>query len=234
MNYDGTLVDFVSNPKAAAPDPDLLAVLQQLSADPANHVAVVSGRPRAQLEGWLGHLHLTLVAEHGVWIRPPGEPWRMLVPARNDWKDQIRPILQLYADRLPGAFVEEKEFSLVLHYRRSDPELASQRAKELCDDLADFTRNSEVQVLRGHKVVEVRHVAAHKGIVVTTWVPEIQPDFLLAIGDDWTDEDLFQSLPPDAVSIRVGLAQTAARYHLPHPRAVRLLLQSLAAAGTPS
>jgi len=232
LDYDGTLVEFVSNPKAAAPDPELLAVLQQLTADPANRVAVVSGRPRAQLEGWLGHLHLTLVAEHGVWIRPPGEPWRMLVPARNDWKDQIRPILQIYADRLPGAFVEEKEFSLVLHYRRSDPELASQRAKELCDDLADFTRNIEVQVLRGHKVVEVRHVAAHKGIVATTWVPEIHPDFLLAIGDDWTDEDLFQSLPSDAVSIRVGLAQTAARYYLPHPRAVRLLLQSLAAAGT--
>lgn len=236
LDYDGTLVELKRDATACQPDAELRQLLSTLASDPANAVAIVSGRVRADLERWLGDLPLTLVAEHGVWLRPPGEAWRMLLPVRGEWKDQIRPILQLYADRLPGAMVEEKEFSLVFHFRRSDAELASQRAKELCDDLADFTRNIEVQVLRGHKVVEVRHVNAHKGSILSAWLAEKRADFWLAIGDDWTDEDLFQALPAGAVSIRVGMGITGATYHLAHPRAVRQFLGSLIGqnAGTPS
>lgn len=233
LDYDGTLVNLVSNPRAAAPDPELRTLLRALADDPANRVAIVSGRRRVELESWLGDLPLTLVAEHGIWVRPPGEPWRMLVPARAEWKESLRSILQLYADRLPGAQVEEKEFSLVFHYRRADPDQAQQRAKELCDDLADYTRNIEVQVLQGHKVIEVRHAGAHKGTILSTWLAERCPDFLLAVGDDWTDEDLFHALPPNGVSIRVGLGPTVASYYLPHPPAVRQLLQSLLTAALP-
>ncbi len=231
LDYDGTLREFVPQPEAAAPDAELRALLRVLAADPGNRVAIVSGRIRVQLEAWLGDLPLTLVAEHGIWMRPPGEPWRMLVPAHGEWKEQIRPILQLYADRLPGATLEEKEFSLVLHYRRADPELATHRAQELCDDLADYTRNIDVQVLRGHKVLEVRHAGANKGTILVAWQGEQAPEFLLAIGDDWTDEDLFRALPNEAISVRVGLAVTAAKHYLPHPRAVRQLLRALADAG---
>jgi len=66
--------------------------------------------------------------EHGVWLRPRGAEWRMLKTMTADWKERVRPILQLYVDRLPGALLEEKEFSLAWHYRRADPEQASRRA----------------------------------------------------------------------------------------------------------
>ena len=75
----------------------------------------------------------------------------------NDWKERVRPILQLFVDRLPGALLEEKEFSLAWHYRRADPEQASLRAKELLDDLTGYTRNIDVQVFEGNKVIEVRN-----------------------------------------------------------------------------
>jgi trehalose 6-phosphate synthase/phosphatase len=135
--------------------------------------------------------------------------------------------LQLYVDRLPGALLEEKEFSLSWHYRGADPEQGSVRAKELLDDLADYTRNIDVQVLEGKKVVEIRNSGVNKGNAALEWLKEPAPDFVLGIGDDWTDEDLFRVLPATAFSIRVGVAETAARFYLNNPAAVRRLLRDL-------
>jgi trehalose 6-phosphate synthase/phosphatase len=233
LDYDGTLVPFVDHPKHARPDKELLVLLADLSADPASELAIVSGRKRADLEEWFGHLNLTLIAEHGVWLRPRGDAWRPLKTLTTEWKDRIRPILQVYVDRLPGAILEEKEFALAWHYRRADPEQATMRAKELLDDLADYTRNIDVQVLEGNKVLEVRNTGVTKGTAALEWLTSHSPEFIMAIGDDWTDEDLFRSLPPSAFTVRVGLAATAARYYLASHTAVRRMLRSLAE-GAPS
>jgi trehalose 6-phosphate synthase/phosphatase len=227
LDYDGTLVPFVDDPKLAQPDAELLDLLNGLSADPANEVVIVSGRPRADLEAWFGQLPVGLVAEHGVWLRPRGGEWRMLKALTTEWKERVRPILQLYVDRLPGALLEEKEFSLAWHFRKADSEQASQRAKELLDDLSGFTRNIDVQVLEGNKVLEVRNTGVSKGTAALEWLAGQRPGFILAIGDDWTDEDLFRALPPAAYSVRVGLARTAARYYLHNHTAVRRLLREL-------
>jgi trehalose 6-phosphate synthase/phosphatase len=179
------------------------------------------------LEEWFGKLPVGLVAEHGVWLRKKDADWHLMRAVTTEWKDRVRPILQLYVDRLPGAMLEEKEFSLVWHYRRADPEQASLRAQELLDDLAGYTRNIDVQVLEGNKVLEVRNTGVTKATAAHDWLARLEPDFILAIGDDWTDEDLFRSLPPTAVSVRVGLANTAARYYLGSHTAVRRLLREL-------
>jgi trehalose 6-phosphate synthase/phosphatase len=228
LDYDGTLVPFVDSPGLALPDPELLELLSALSADPANQLAVVSGRMRHDLEAWFGHLPVALVAEHGIWLRPKNGDWRMLKTISTEWKERVRPILRLYVDRLPGALLEEKEFSLAWHYRRADPDQASLRAKELLDDLAGYTRNIDVQVLQGHKVLEVRNTGVTKGTAAMEWLADQSPEFILAIGDDWTDEELFRMLPSTAFSVRVGLAQTAARYHLGSHTAVRRILRELA------
>lgn len=227
LDYDGTLVPFFGDPTMARPDQELLDLLAGLSADPTTELVIVSGRPRRDLEEWFGALPIDLIAEHGVWLRLKGGQWRMLRPMTAEWKERIRPILQLYVDRLPGALLEEKEFSLAWHYRQADPELASLRAKELLDDLAGYTRNIDVQVLEGDKVLEVRNTGATKGTAAMEWVEGCVPDFILAVGDDWTDEDLFRALPSTAFSVRVGLANTAARYHLGNQSAVRRLLREL-------
>jgi trehalose 6-phosphate synthase/phosphatase len=142
----------------------------------------------------------------------------------------VRPILQLYVDRLPGAWLEEKEFSLAWHYRRADLEQASRRARELLDALAGFTRNIDVQVLEGNKVLEVRNSGVSKGTAAMEWLKGLEADFILAIGDDWTDEDLFRALPTTAYSVRVGLANTAARYYVSNHTAVRRVLRELSQA----
>jgi trehalose 6-phosphate synthase/phosphatase len=227
LDYDGALVPFVENPKLARPDPELLGLLSRLGADPANEVVIISGRPRYDLEEWFGKLPVALVAEHGVWLRRQNADWKMLKTITAEWKERVRPILQLYVDRLPGALLEEKEFSLAWHYRRADPEQASLRAKELLDDMAGFTRNIDVQVLEGNKVIEVRNTGVNKGTAAIEWLNSHAPDFILGIGDDRTDEDLFRALPPAAYTVRVGLANTTARFFLGSQNAVRRLLREL-------
>jgi hypothetical protein len=94
----------------------------------------------------------------------------MLKTMTNEWKERVRPILQLFVDRLPGALLEEKEFSLAWHYRRADPEQASLRAKELLDDLTGYTRNIDVQVFEGNKVIELRNSGINKGTAALEWL----------------------------------------------------------------
>jgi trehalose 6-phosphate synthase/phosphatase len=230
LDYDGTLVPFAKQPEAALPGAELLAALERIGADPRTDLVVVSGRPRNVLDQWFAGLPLSLVAEHGAWIRrDPDAPWRLIKPLRADWKEGLLPILKLAADRLPGAFVEEKEFSLVWHYRRADPELASIREKELTDSLVQMTANMDVTVVQGHRIVEVRNAGVSKGNAALE-VLSNEHDFVLAIGDDSTDEDMFRVLPESSYSIRVGLVGTHARFNVPGSRDVHRLVWRLAEA----
>lgn len=227
LDYDGTLVPFVEDPKQARPDAELMDLLRGLGAVAGNEVVIVSGRPRRDLEEWFGQLPVGLIAEHGVWLRPRGGEWRMLKALTTEWKERVRPILQAYVDRLPGALLEEKDFSLAWHYRGVDPEEGSRRSRELLGALAGFTRNIDVQVLEGNKVLEVRNTGVNKGTAAMEWLGSLGAEFVLAIGDDCTDEDLFRTLPSTAYSVRIGLANTAARFHLSSQMSVRRILREL-------
>lgn len=228
LDYDGTLMAFSADPQEVRPSTQVLELLVRLCADPRNDVVVVSGRDRATLDLWLGSLPIGLIAEHGVWVRYPGEDWAMTQPLSNEWKANITPVLELYADRLPGAFVEEKDYSLVWHYRAADPELGSQRSQELLDHLVNFTANIDVQILQGHKVIEVKSGGVNKGSTGLLWMQRETYEFVMAIGDDWTDEYLFAALPTTAYTVRVGLAESKARFNLHSPVEVLELLETLA------
>jgi trehalose 6-phosphate synthase/phosphatase len=227
LDYDGTLVPFKPEPQDAKPDRDLLALLQTLSENPRNTVVLVSGRDKETLARWFARTPLHLVAEHGTWIKEnPGE-WEMLKPQPREWKDRIIPILEQYADRLPGSFIEAKEYSVVWHYRNAHPEQAQLLAGELTDHLVTFTANIDVQVLQGKKVIEVRNAGTHKGVAARHWMSKMEYEFVLGIGDDWTDEDLFKVLPESAYSIKVGVANSHARFNLRGIDDVLDLLRSL-------
>jgi len=132
----------------------------------------------------------------------------------DNWKPSIISILQQYADRLPGAHLEEKEYSVCWHYRTADPEQSPQMARELTDHLVSYTANINLQVLRGNKVIEVRTIGTDKGQAALYWLSKHNVDFILAIGDDITDENIFSRLPETAHTFRVGITNTHARYNL--------------------
>jgi trehalose 6-phosphate synthase/phosphatase len=168
-----------------------------------------------------------LVAEHGVLIKEREGDWQLIKPLKADWMPLLLPILNVYADRLPGSFVEEKEFSIVWHYRSSDPELASVLVKELTDDLIHFTANIDVQILQGSKVVEIRNAGVNKATAGMYFLSKDKFDFVLAIGDDLTDEDLFKVLPQEAYSIKIGISPSYAKYNIHNQMEVRKLIEEI-------
>jgi len=233
LDYDGTLIPFSERPQEAKPGEELVGLLSQLAKSPENELVLISGRDKYTLEKWFGDLHIGLVAEHGAWIKEKGGDWETIEPLRNNWKEEVRPILELYVDRTPGSLIEEKEFSLVWHHRKADSALGALRARELVSDLQKLTANLNLQVLEGSKVVEVKNAGIDKGRAALRWISSEDWDFILAIGDDWTDEDVFRVLPATAWSIKVGFAASAAKYNLSSPSQVRYLLTEMAEGPNP-
>jgi len=191
-------------------------------------VVVISGRSRATLDAWFGSLDVVLIAEHGVWVRQ-GEEWERTESIGSEWKEEIRPLLELYVDRTPGSFIEEKDFSLVWHYRNADPRLASIRARELKDALLSMTANLNLGVMEGSKVLEIKDAVINKGRSALRCMSWEDWDFILAVGDDRTDEDMFAVLPAWAYSIKVGLGLSRARFSMGSHHEVRGLLGELVA-----
>ena len=214
LDYDGTLTPLVPDPASARPDAQLSALLRQLAADRKNSVVITSGRERRTLELWLGDIPLGFVAEHGAWIRFARQQWQRAKAPSNPWIPEILAVFETFADRLPGSFIEEKEESIAWHYRMADPEQAELRAPELVDHLMNLTGKTDLQIVQGKRVVEVRRAGLDKGTAASFWLNDRAYDFVLAIGDDTTDEDLFKALPASAVTIRVGMVGTQAQYNI--------------------
>jgi len=228
LDYDGTLVPFADRPEDAVPGDEILEILRKISDDDKNYVIIISGRDRKTLQKLFGNFNVGFIAEHGVHIKEKdgdGE-WRQIRKLDTKWKPKILSILQDYVDRVPYSFIEEKDFSVVWHYRKSDVELASQKAKELRDEIINFTANLDVQVLQGSKVIEVRNGGVNKGSAAMQFMND-DYDFVLAIGDDWTDEDLFKILPKDAYTIKVGMFLSYSRFNLHNHLEVVKLLKKL-------
>lgn len=228
LDYDGTLMGFREDPTTVRPDDDLLRLLADLAADGRNTVVVLSGRDPATLFGWLGDLPVSLVAEHGVWLKEPRHDWGMIVAASSEWKDRIRPVLDIWVDRTPGSFVEEKDFSLAWHFRGVAAELAKRRLAELTDAIGGVAADLGLSLLAGNKVLEIRNQNVDKGKAAFRWIGSGDYDFILAAGDDATDEDLFEAAPPGAWTIKIGSGASSATFALAGSDELRLLLRSLA------
>jgi len=227
LDYDGTLVEFVPRPEQAQPDQELLALLKSLANNSRNRLVIISGRDKGTLAQWFKGLDVALVAEHGAWMKEKGRRWEATEPLRNDWQDAVRPILELYVDRTPGSFVEEKDFSMVWHCRRTAPELADVRTQELRDAILNLTANLDVGVFEGSDILEIKPVGVNKGRATEIWLAKQNWDFVLATGDDYTDEDMFAALPAWAHSVKVGRSISKARFNVNSVAEVRLLLKDL-------
>jgi trehalose 6-phosphate synthase/phosphatase len=233
LDYDGTLVPFAATPDLARPDPGLVTLLGSVAARPDTEVHVVSGRARDALEHWLGHLPVWLHAEHGFWSRAPdSREWVPAAEPGGSWREPVLAILRDITARTPGSLIETKAAAIAWHYRMSDPEIGARRANELRVYLNQVLSNQPVEILPGHRLLEIRPYGIHKGRIVAQVSSErLANTAVLAIGDDRTDEDLFEALPPEAITIRVGPGPTRARFRMDGIGAVRELLQTLVDSG---
>ena len=237
LDYDGTLVPLADKPQEAEPPADVVHLLTGLAANPRNRVALISGRQAVTLNQWFGAIEgIWLFAEHGAELRPGHSGlWEPLRPQiSTEWKSTVMPILEHFVDRTPGSFVEEKKYSVVWHYRTAEPEFGAWLANELVSMLEAMLAETELRAFRGEKIVEIKPVWASKREslerLLATW-PE--PDFLLAAGDDRTDEDLFEFAPEGAWTIHVGSQPTRAAFAVLDFESMRTLLGTFLDTGSP-
>jgi trehalose-phosphatase len=241
FDYDGTLTAIRKLPSAAVPSQPMLEALRLLAADPRNHVWVISGRDQPTLERWLGNIpNLGLSAEHGCFVRQPGQQWvNLLEQGDFSWKKEVSEIFDYYTERTQGSFIEHKSSSITWHYRLADPAYGEFQAKECQNHLENAVLSKlPIEILVGKKNLEVRPVNINKGGVVNRLVGDLVEqakennsenvcEFLICAGDDKTDEDMFRALRrdrrlaniPDVYCVTIGEAnkKTAANWHVPSP-----------------
>lgn len=226
LDYDGTLTGFHKDPQMAKPNEELYSIIDQLLADKKNTVVIISGRDKETLTNWFSHFKsLAFIAEHGVWNRNPNEDWKMTERIDKGWMEIVKPILEDYTVRTPRTFIETKNYSLVWHYRDADPDLGTLRSWELKDDLKILVTNLNLEIMDGDKVIEIKNSGVNKGRAALSKMGNNQYDFILAMGDDWTDEYTFSAMPDNAFTIKVGRKNTQAKYFVEDVPDVRNLLK---------
>jgi len=199
LDYDGTLVPSMSI--QTNPTREVLSVLDKLSKDPKNIVYIVSGRGRTVLHEWFsGCKQLGLKAEHGFFTRENADAaWTVLRTDENfGWMSVAKNIIEEYTETTDGSYIEEKESAIVWHYRDVGTDFGGFQAKELLDHLEGVLANEPVEVVGGKGIIEVKPQGVSKGLSAENLIAAVAklkgggPDFLLCIGDDRSDEEMFQ------------------------------------------
>tara|TARA_R110002012_G_scaffold322108_1_gene555911 strand:+ start:20755 stop:22962 length:2208 start_codon:yes stop_codon:yes gene_type:complete len=225
IDYDGTLAAFHNDPQKASPDEELYQLLDKISSQENTVMFLISGRDKETFTQWFLPKKYNMIVEHGVWLSKNGDDFFMLENVKKDWMEKIQPVLESFVDRTPGSFIEEKNYSLAWHYRKTDPDFGQKRASELNTVLTSLIANDDLSVLNGNKVMEIKSSNVNKGRAAMRMYSEAEYDFVFAIGDDWTDEFMFQELPESAVTVKVGLQKTQAKYYVDGTKDVRKLLK---------
>jgi trehalose 6-phosphate synthase/phosphatase len=227
LDYDGTLTPIVEMPSLATPSRSLLRLMSALAASGNTQVHVVTGRSQESIEPWLGSLPIWLHVEHGLRSRMPDGTWLSPSYERPDRLDLAIAIMQKVAARTRGTMVEPKIASAAFHYRRANAYVAHDALSALRTELTEAL-GPEVELLEGHKVLEVRLRAVNKSAAVKLALAHAPADTIaLAIGDDRTDEDMFAALPETAISIRLGKGPSVAKLRFESPAQVHDFLYQL-------
>lgn len=235
LDIDGTLSPIAPRPDVAIVPAATQRVLKALSRSADIHVAVISGRSVSDARRLVGVAGLWTIGNHGFEVAPPDQP-----PSVSDhvlgFADQVRAAgarTIAIGERVPGVVVEDKRWTLSVHYRLADPDVVPR----LADEVHAIAREFGLVVTHGKKILELRPpVRIDKGSAALELAGRLgaldDGASLLGAGDDRTDEDMFRALRermPSCVTIRVGedasAQDTAAEFRVPDPAAMREVLE---------
>jgi trehalose 6-phosphate synthase/phosphatase len=216
LDYDGTLVPYFDLPSDASPDKRTRDLLRLLAANTRNKVAIVSGRDAKTLDKWFGDLPIDLVAEHGAFHKEAGSnSWSTLDLDSALWKEEVKEIFNSCVQTIPDSFIEEKQHTITWHYRMSKLERETEMLQNIVRQLMIRNPHNKFDVLCGNKIIEAKSANVSKGIFVSNFLEKTSHDFVLAIGDDATDEHMFSKLTgKNHFTVKVGLSHTTAMYNL--------------------
>ena len=226
LDYDGTLVDFTPVPEDAVPSAELKDILLRISSTPNTKLIIISGRSQIDIERFVGELPIDIIAEHGAMLKKKGK-WIKQNVDISEWQEPVLAVLKKSTSSCLGSFVEEKTFSLAWHYRNADT--GYDQSRKLIRILEKMNLSHNFKILDGNKVVEIKSNEIGKGKATKYLVERENYDFILSIGDDKTDEEMFEFLMshPEAITIKVGEGNTMAKYLLANVKLVIKLLKRL-------
>jgi trehalose 6-phosphate synthase/phosphatase len=218
------------------PSLHILDCLRAISADEVqNTVVITSGRSQELLSEWFGSVSNTvgLAAEHGFFLKVPvltgaERGWSCITPSFDmSWKSPTFELMTHYVKRTQGTFIENKGSALVWQYRDADPDFGQRQARELHSALEDLliSHNFPVDVTRGKGYVEVKLHGVNKGAAATNILNRLTnirglPDFVLCVGDDRSDESMFEAINssyPASAWMPEGLARVVSQENLKKP-----------------
>ncbi|XP_022926429.1 probable alpha,alpha-trehalose-phosphate synthase [UDP-forming] 7 [Cucurbita moschata] len=245
LDYDGTVMPQTSIDKT--PSNQVISIIDSLCDDVRNTVFVVSGRGRESLGNWFSSCDkLGIAAEHGYFMRwSADKDWENCGQGSDfGWIQIAEPVMKLYTEATDGSSIETKESALVWHHQDADPDFGCSQAKELLDHLESVLANEPVAVKSGQFIVEVKPQGVSKGVVAEKIFTSManagrRADFVLCIGDDRSDEDMFEiignavssgvlSSNTSVFACTVGQKPSKAKYYLDDTTEVINMLEALA------
>lgn len=226
LGYNGTLVDYTDKTEDKKPDKALYEILSKVSQKPNVEICITSCSENEELQKWFADTDYRLISDHGAFYRKHNI-WTELEALKTEWMEDVIPVLENFVDRTPGSYLDVNRFSLAWHYGGADIEMGEKRVTEINTVLTSLTSNTDLSVFHGKEVVEVKSTKVSKGYAALQVLKEKEFDNIIAIGDDWTDEYMFEDLPEEAHSIKVGIRKTNAKYFVKRVEEVRTFLKFL-------
>ena len=230
LDYDGTLVDYTPMPGTDPLPEKIFDILNRIIYSQRSRVFIITGRSYSDIETIFNHLPVSIIAEHGAMIRVNGK-WESQINDDCLWKESVIPVLNQITLSCPESFIEEKPYSLAWHYRNTESRSGYAISRELITILGKKVALHDLKILDGNKVVEIMNNELGKGQATKRLLERNNFDFILSVGDDQTDEEMFEFLisNPDAFTIKVGNGETLAKDKLSGFNDVISLLKHLSA-----
>ena len=134
LDYDGTLVNYVTFPETAILPDYIFDILFNLHDNPQTKIFIITGRRHTDIDKLLNHTSINIIAEHGAMIKENGQ-WKAMFFDDVPWKKKVVSILSEFTLLCPGSFIEEKNISITWHYRNADPELGYAISRKIIENM---------------------------------------------------------------------------------------------------
>jgi trehalose 6-phosphate synthase/phosphatase len=228
LDFDGTLVELQRDPERAVPSKELSELLEGIAARNNTRLFIITGRNKDDIEKRLGKIHIGIIAEHGATIRDTNG-WEILLGGDVNWKKDAVAVFRDTVKDCPNSHIEEKDNSLAWHYRKVETEVANFFSGKLIESLQTIINRYDLKIVLGKTTIELISKKINKGLAAAYLIQKFSPDFILSMGDDNTDEDVFETLLRNnkAFTVKIGIGNTLARYNLRNVQEANQLLTRL-------
>ncbi len=218
LDYDGCIRELEPYPEMASPTTAITNMLCSLQELPNTQVVLVSGRSRKDMEQWFGNCGIMLISEHGAWCKKPASEWIAITENTVDNHVELKEIMKEYSLLLHGSFLEEKTSGICLHFKMcTQPNMRETVYKLQAEVEANIKKNNlPYRYTKTDELLEIHFVQCNKGQAVNRFLSFDKDAFILAAGDDDTDEDMFAALPKSALTFKIGKKNTKAKIRVPN------------------